>query len=217
MFKWKEKHQKSDATFRKQVSDRSASVYLLMCCLLLLGKVAVWRLCQAGVRMKWQCLYAPRSFLRHVWAIWVCLVGRKRRVGGWGAGRGRDDRVTGWVIICVEHLSPNNTQTLDHRGGNRERDRGTQRDIKSKSETRGRAEGGGRETAQRQGLKGGVWAVGKKVKWRWQKPLWKNRGNIRRHSRCKRLCTSPECVSACTLCPSACVSTVKKGRVIFLS
>lgn len=51
----------------------------------------------------------------------------------------------------MAHLSPNNTQSLDHRG--EERDGGMQRDIKSKSET---GEGGDRETARRQGLKGGV-------------------------------------------------------------
>ena len=115
------------------------------------AKVAVWRLCQTE-RPAWGwndsgCM-PPRTILRHVWAIRVCLVRRKtlsavRESGGlegeeeggeevWG-----DDRVTGWLIIYVAHLSPNNTQTLDHRGGNSER----WRDIKSKSET---GEGGDR-------------------------------------------------------------------------
>lgn len=114
------------------------------------GKVVVWRLCQtekACVRRKWQRLCAPRTILQHVWAIRVCLAEEKmlcsvRELESWRVRRGKrgDDRVTGWLIICVAHLSPNNTQTLDHRGGI-EGDGRTQRDLKSKWET---GEGGDR-------------------------------------------------------------------------
>lgn len=52
----------------------------------------------------------------------------------------------------MAHLSPNNTQALDRRGG-AEKDGETQKDIKTKSET---GEGGDRSTARQQGLKGGV-------------------------------------------------------------
>lgn len=125
----------------------------------------------------------------------LCSVRERECCGaaGWGwkrrrkRRRGGDDRVTAWLIIFVAHLSPNNTQTLDRRGRGAEKDGETQKDIKTKSET---GEGGDRSTARQQGLKGGVWVRRKKktnLKWRWQKPRWKKRSNIRRHSRCKRL------------------------------
>lgn len=104
---------------------------------------------KACARMNWQRLYAPRTILRHVWEIWVCLVGRRKNavfgesLGGRGGGREeeeeemtewQDDSSSAWHIF---HLITPNSRSL----GGTERDGGTQRDIKSESET---GEGGDR-------------------------------------------------------------------------